>query len=159
LFSFPTCAIAQQETGSWVAAPRRGSAQDCRTWVVGELFNTFPDAGDSTQFNYFVTQPLVNYNFGRSGWALASSPILTYNFDGDAGDRWSAPLGLGILKRPSSTKSRCSSASITNTETIDRVGVKVVEGQVNRQDGRRIAGVSIYVRDPDGNLLEFIVHA
>lgn len=45
-----------------------------------------------------MTQPFVNYNFGRSGWALAFAPILTYNFDGEAGDQWTVPLGVGIVK-------------------------------------------------------------
>jgi len=48
-------------------------------WVLGELFNFFwtvSDAGDDTEFNYFVTQPFVNYNF-EEGWALAFVPIIT----------------------------------------------------------------------------------
>ncbi len=39
---------------------------------------------------------------------------------------------------------------------LDRAGADVVEGPVERQGGRRAAGSSVYVRDPDGNLLEFI---
>ena len=35
-------------------------------------------------------------------------------------------------------------------------GAEVIEGPVERQGGRRVAGTSVYVRDPDGNLLEFI---
>jgi hypothetical protein len=61
-------------------------------------FFTFKDAGSDTKFNYFVTQPIVNYNLGRSGWALAFSPIMTYNFDGKEGDRWTVPVGFGIVK-------------------------------------------------------------
>lgn len=41
---------------------------------------------------------------------------------------------------------------------LDRVPAKVVEGPVNRQGGRRTTGSSTYVRDPDGNLLEFIIY-
>lgn len=40
---------------------------------------------------------------------------------------------------------------------LDRAGAKVVEGPVERQGGRKIAGTSTYVRDPDGNLLEFMI--
>jgi catechol 2,3-dioxygenase-like lactoylglutathione lyase family enzyme len=39
-----------------------------------------------------------------------------------------------------------------------RAGAKVVEGPVERQGGRKIAGTSTYVRDPDGNLLEFMIY-
>jgi catechol 2,3-dioxygenase-like lactoylglutathione lyase family enzyme len=42
---------------------------------------------------------------------------------------------------------------------LDRVPVKVEEGPVNRVGGRRINGSSLYVRDPDGNLLEFIIYS
>jgi catechol 2,3-dioxygenase-like lactoylglutathione lyase family enzyme len=41
---------------------------------------------------------------------------------------------------------------------LDKVQVKVEEGPVNRIGGRRINGSSVYVRDPDGNLLEFIIY-
>ncbi len=42
---------------------------------------------------------------------------------------------------------------------LDRAGVKIVEGPVGRQGGRRKPGSSVYVRDPDGNLLEFIIYS
>ena len=42
---------------------------------------------------------------------------------------------------------------------LDRVGAKVVEGPAARQGGRRKTGSSVYVRDPDGNLLEFMIYS
>src|SRR5436309_4174138 len=42
---------------------------------------------------------------------------------------------------------------------LNRAQAKVVEGPVPRQGGRKAAGSSVYVRDPDGNLLEFIIYA
>jgi catechol 2,3-dioxygenase-like lactoylglutathione lyase family enzyme len=42
---------------------------------------------------------------------------------------------------------------------LDRAGAKVVEGPVARQGGRKKAATSVYVRDPDGNLLEFMIYA
>jgi catechol 2,3-dioxygenase-like lactoylglutathione lyase family enzyme len=41
---------------------------------------------------------------------------------------------------------------------LDRAGAKVFEGPVPRQGGRQKAGSSVYIRDPDGNLLEFIIY-
>ena len=41
---------------------------------------------------------------------------------------------------------------------LDRARAKVVEGPVERQGGRQKTGFSMYVRDPDGNLLEFIIY-
>ncbi len=41
---------------------------------------------------------------------------------------------------------------------LDRAGVKAVEGPVERQGGRKKISSSVYVRDPDGNLLEFMIY-
>jgi catechol 2,3-dioxygenase-like lactoylglutathione lyase family enzyme len=41
---------------------------------------------------------------------------------------------------------------------LDRAGAKVEEGPVARQGGRRKTGSSVYVRDPDRNLLEFMIY-
>jgi catechol 2,3-dioxygenase-like lactoylglutathione lyase family enzyme len=46
-------------------------------------------------------------------------------------------------------------------DTLDVVGARIEEGPVERVGGRddgRAVGTSIYTRDPDGNLLEFIVY-
>jgi catechol 2,3-dioxygenase-like lactoylglutathione lyase family enzyme len=41
---------------------------------------------------------------------------------------------------------------------LDGAGAKIVEGPVARQGGRQKAASSVYVRDPDGNLLEFMIY-
>jgi catechol 2,3-dioxygenase-like lactoylglutathione lyase family enzyme len=41
---------------------------------------------------------------------------------------------------------------------LDRAKAKIIEGPVPRQGGRKKTGSSVYVRDPDGNLLEFIIY-
>jgi catechol 2,3-dioxygenase-like lactoylglutathione lyase family enzyme len=41
---------------------------------------------------------------------------------------------------------------------LERAGAKVIEGPVARRGGRRKASSSVYVRDPDGNLLEFMIY-
>jgi len=38
------------------------------------------------------------------------------------------------------------------------VGAEIIEGPVDREGGRRASASSIYVRDPDGNLLEFMIY-
>jgi catechol 2,3-dioxygenase-like lactoylglutathione lyase family enzyme len=42
------------------------------------------------------------------------------------------------------------------TTMLRRAGVEVIEGPVEREGGRRAVATSHYVRDPDGNLLEFM---
>jgi catechol 2,3-dioxygenase-like lactoylglutathione lyase family enzyme len=39
---------------------------------------------------------------------------------------------------------------------LHQAGAEVIEGPVEREGGRGVTGVSHYVRDPDGNLLEFM---
>ena len=41
---------------------------------------------------------------------------------------------------------------------LGEVGAEIEEGPVLRDGGRRAAASSVYVRDPDGNLLEFMIY-
>ncbi len=41
---------------------------------------------------------------------------------------------------------------------LDAAGADVVEGPVAREGARRREATSVYVRDPDGNLLEFMIY-
>ncbi len=41
---------------------------------------------------------------------------------------------------------------------LDEAGAKVIEGPVPREGGRRAPASSVYMRDPDGNLLEFMIY-
>lgn len=46
-------------------------------------------------------------------------------------------------------------------ETFNKAGAKIIEGPVQRQGGRqngRANGTSFYFRDPDSNLLEFMIY-
>ena len=42
---------------------------------------------------------------------------------------------------------------------LQNAGVKIEIGPVDRAGGRRKTGSSTYIRDPDGNLLEFMIYA
>jgi catechol 2,3-dioxygenase-like lactoylglutathione lyase family enzyme len=41
---------------------------------------------------------------------------------------------------------------------LDGAGAEIIEGPVGRQGARRAEASSVYVRDPDGNLLEFMIY-
>ena len=41
---------------------------------------------------------------------------------------------------------------------LAKAQAKIIEGPVGRQGGRKKAASSVYVRDPDGNLLEFMIY-
>ena len=42
--------------------------------------------------------------------------------------------------------------------TLERVGARIEEGPVERRGARKVMASSIYTRDPDGNLLEFMMY-
>ena len=42
---------------------------------------------------------------------------------------------------------------------LEKSGARVITGPVSRQGGRQTSGSSVYVRDPDENLLEFIIYS
>ncbi len=44
------------------------------------------------------------------------------------------------------------------TAHLEAQGIALIEGPVERKGGRRCSGTSVYIRDPDQNLLEFIVY-
>ena len=46
----------------------------------------------------------------------------------------------------------------TLAAALDRAGAGIVEGPVERVGGRGVVASSVYVRDPDGNLLEFMIY-
>jgi catechol 2,3-dioxygenase-like lactoylglutathione lyase family enzyme len=46
----------------------------------------------------------------------------------------------------------------TLSALLAKVGATIETGPVARQGGRQTTGSSVYVRDPDGNLLEFIIY-
>jgi catechol 2,3-dioxygenase-like lactoylglutathione lyase family enzyme len=41
---------------------------------------------------------------------------------------------------------------------LDDAGAAIIEGPVAREGGRQADASSVYVRDPDGNLLEFMIY-
>jgi hypothetical protein len=66
-------------------------------WVYGVLVNNVWSLGNNSapSYNNGLIQPFLNYNF-PGGTYLTSSPIITVNWDGGNGNRWTLPLGGGI---------------------------------------------------------------
>jgi len=64
-------------------------------WLYGALANNVWSLGgnDKEQYNNFLLQPFVNYNFGKTGTFLTFAPIATANWR--TGD-WVVPLGGGL---------------------------------------------------------------
>jgi hypothetical protein len=99
-FSIPTATADLVKTGTWAGGLDAVALAIHGPWVVGGLASQFwpmTDEGGEPETNQFVFQWFVNYNFGK-GWALASAPLNTANWDAEDGQQWTVPLGIGISK-------------------------------------------------------------
>jgi hypothetical protein len=79
----------------WGLGPTAVALRIDGPWVYGAVVNNVWSLGgnDRTKYNNFLIQPFVNYNFGKTGTYLVTSPIITANWR--TGD-WTVPLGGGM---------------------------------------------------------------
>jgi len=68
-------------------------------WVVGSTFTNVwsVNADLADKVNVFTWQYFINYNLPK-GWYLTSAPIITANWEGTSGNKWTVPFGGGIGK-------------------------------------------------------------
>jgi hypothetical protein len=100
MFSFPTATAEPVETGTWGMGPGAVVVHMTGPWVLGGLISQLWPLSDSAgdpETDLFTLQPFINYNFGL-GWSLAFAPIITANWNADAGNHWTVPLGIGISR-------------------------------------------------------------
>jgi hypothetical protein len=100
VLSLPTATAAPVQTGTFGAGVGAVALTMSGPWVIGGLVGQYwpvVDGGGPPETNLFVTQPFVNYNFGK-GWAIAFAPLITANWDASSGNQWTVPLGLGITR-------------------------------------------------------------
>lgn len=99
-FSLPTATARPAKTGTWAAGGSAVFLAMPGPWVLGSLFTQLSPMTDSNgkpRTNTFLWQYFVNYNFGK-GWAIASAPSITANWDAAKGQRWTVPVGAGISR-------------------------------------------------------------
>ena len=85
-------------TQKWSAGPGLVALTQPGKWVIGGLVNnlwSFAGDGDREDVNLMTMQPFVNYNFPK-GWYVASAPIITADWEADADDTWTVPVGGGF---------------------------------------------------------------
>jgi hypothetical protein len=58
---------------------------------------SFAGDSDRADVNQSLIEPFVNYNLPK-GWYLVTDMVITANWDDDADERWTVPLGGGVGK-------------------------------------------------------------
>ncbi len=99
-FSLPTATAYPVKTGTWAGGADAVLLAMPGPWVLGSLFQqVWPmhDNGGPPKTNAFLWQYFVNFNFGK-GWALATAPSITANWDAASGQQWTVPVGGGISR-------------------------------------------------------------
>ena len=95
---FPTNTDDALGTDKWSAGPSFVALVMEGPWVAGGLVQqvwSYAGDGDEPYVSEFLMQPFVNYNLD-DGWYLSSSPIITANWNADASDVWTIPVGGGV---------------------------------------------------------------
>ena len=71
-----------------------------REWgIVGALVANQWRVGGSNDDDYSVMTAQYFYAYGLGGgWQIASSPVLSYDWEADSDDAWTVPIGVGLAK-------------------------------------------------------------
>jgi hypothetical protein len=96
-FTFPTASQRELGQGKFDAGISAVALTIRGPWLVGALITDVASvSGQSGRANVhqMLLQPFVNYNF-PGGWYLASSPMITSNWEAKESQRWTVPLGGG----------------------------------------------------------------
>jgi hypothetical protein len=99
-FSLPVATAHPAQTGTWAAGGSAVLLAMPGPWVIGSLFSQLSPLQDSNgppRTNLFLWQYFINYNFGK-GWAIATAPSITANWDAPDGQQWTVPIGIGISR-------------------------------------------------------------
>ena len=96
----PTATDDVLGSSSWSAGPSAVAITMPGNWLIGVLIsNVWSFAGDedAAEVNSFMLQPILNYNLPNQ-WYVTSVPIITANWNGVEGNKWTVPVGGGFGK-------------------------------------------------------------
>ncbi|NVJ23235.1 MULTISPECIES: transporter [Myxococcus] len=99
-FLLPTGTADVLGTGKWSVGPSVVVLVQPSPWSIGVLAsNVFSVFGDDDRgtVNQLLLQYFITCNLPK-GWYVTSAPILTANWEGPSGERWTVPFGLGAGK-------------------------------------------------------------
>lgn len=99
-FKFPTASRDLLGSGKYQAGPAVMLFKLGRPWIVGGLVqHWWSYAGDEnrsdrnkTDIQYIIRHSLPN------AWSIGMGPTISVEWEEDAGERWTVPVGLGVTK-------------------------------------------------------------
>lgn len=100
VFQFPSASPGVLGTGKWSAGPAAVALVMPGPWVMGVLFTqiwSFAGKTANPPVNAGLIQPFINYNL-KGGWAISTGPSLTANYTAPGNQKWSIPVGGGVIK-------------------------------------------------------------
>jgi hypothetical protein len=95
--TFPASSASVGSSDTWGLGPSVVLLTMPGPWVIGVLANNVWSVA-GTKRNNLLIQYFVNYNFGKTGWYLTSSPIITADWEASPGQRWIVPFRGGAGK-------------------------------------------------------------
>jgi len=98
-FTLPTGTSPQLTSGQWSVGPAAVYLATPGPWMIGAFASQQWSVGGWSDRNVNLTtiQPMIIYHLPK-GWYLVSIPVITANWEADANDRWTVPVGGGVGK-------------------------------------------------------------
>lgn len=96
--NLPTGSPDKYGSGKFSAGPAAVVLTSNGPVTYGALVNnvwSFAGDGGRGEVSKLTVQPFLNYNLDK-GWYLTSSPVITANWQGSSGDKWTVPIGGGV---------------------------------------------------------------
>jgi len=95
-FQIPTSTSSELGSGEFGIGPSVVALTMIEKWVAGIVVNNIWTFGTISE-NKFLFQYFVNYNLPKA-WYIVSAPIITANWNAQAGQQWIVPFGAGAGK-------------------------------------------------------------
>lgn len=98
--TMPTATDDELGSDKWSAGPTAVLLAQPKPWSLGILGRhlwSFTGDDDRADVNQTLLEPFVNYNLS-DGWYLISDMVMLANWEANASNRWTVPLGGGVGK-------------------------------------------------------------
>ena len=98
--TFPIASDNRLGSGKWSLGASAVFVWQPKKWTIDAIFRQLWSVGgseDRTDVNQLLAQPLIAYNI-KDGWAVATMPVITVNWDFPEDQKALVPFGGGVNK-------------------------------------------------------------